>query len=241
MDLNKNNHINNIIFDMDGTLIHRLPRRVFFIQDYLAKHGIEMTETQSKEAGRWSHKFWEGVTTYDPNGDQGEENPWLQLWLDYLDHYTELLDLPRGSLDSLFETLAIKIEEERGVEQLMPGALEVLPVLAERGYRLGVLSNRHKPIQPVIEGHGLGEFFEVVRSSGELKAEKPSPEIFYRYLDIFGGKPKETLYVGDNYWLDGLGAKAAGLEPLLLDMYGWFEDFDIQTISHLDQLIIFLA
>ena len=229
--------IKNIIFDLDGTLVHRLPRRVFFIQNCLEDHGIIMNAAQQKAAGQWSHKFWENITTYDPNENSLNGNPWVQLWLDYLDHYTDILGLPKHSLDSLFQDLAVRIEEERGIEQVMAGALDVLPRLKSLGYRMGVLSNRHKPIAPVIENHGLSEFFDAVHSSGEMNAEKPDPEIFFRYLEVFGGTPGETLYVGDNYWLDGIGAKNAGIQPVLLDLYGWFDDFDIPTISHLKDLI----
>ncbi len=235
-----NLNIKNIIFDLDGTLVHRLPRRVFFIQDYLEDHGIMMNDEQQKAAGQWSHKFWENITIYDPNENSGGENPWVRLWLDYLDHYTEILSLPKHSLDSLFQDLAVKIEEQRGAEQVMDGALDVLSRLQSSGYRMGVLSNRHRPIAPVIEEHGLRKYFDAVHSSGELGAEKPDPEIFFRYLEVFGGIPAETLYVGDNYWLDGKGAINAGLQPVLLDLYGWFDDFEIPTIKCFQDLISYL-
>lgn len=236
-----NSHqLKNIIFDLDGTLVHRVPHRAAYIQEYLADHGVIMTKSQEIEAGHWSHRFWENVTRDEPDDDRDQGNPWVQFWRHYLDQYYRILGVGRQSLEPLMNNLALKLEEDRGEEQLIDGVVDVLPVLKEKGFRLGVLSNRYSSIRSVIEQFKLAKYFEVVFSAGELESEKPDREIFLRYLELFNGEPGETLYVGDNYWLDGLGAKNAGLHPLLLDLYGWYAGLDLPFITSFTDLIGFL-
>jgi FMN phosphatase YigB (HAD superfamily) len=47
----------------------------------------------------------------------------------------------------------------------------------------------------------------------------------------------ETVYVGDNYYADILGARRAGLQPVLYDPNLIFPDADCATIRSFDELI----
>ncbi len=234
-----NHHVKNIIFDLDGTLVHRVPHRAVYIQGFLADRGIQMTKPQEIEAGHWSHQFWENPTNYEPD-ENDPVNPWFHFWLGYLERYYEILNLGWETLEPLFNELALRLDEDQRDETLGDDVEDVLSLLQNKGFRLGVLSNRYRPVRPVIDQFGLSAFFEAVFSAGELDSEKPEREIFIRYLDIFNGKPSETLYVGDNYWLDGIGAQNAGLHPLLIDLYGWFESFEIPIITRFKDLIGYL-
>ena len=49
--------------------------------------------------------------------------------------------------------------------------------------------------------------------------------------------PDETVYVGDNYYADVVGARRAGLQPVLYDPHLIFPDADCITICSLDKLI----
>ena len=46
---------------------------------------------------------------------------------------------------------------------------------------------------------------------------KPDPRIFQLGLDAAGTTPGETVYVGDSYFVDVVGARAAGLGAVLFD------------------------
>jgi FMN phosphatase YigB (HAD superfamily) len=48
--------------------------------------------------------------------------------------------------------------------------------------------------------------------------------------------PKEAIYVGDNYYADVVGARRAGLQPVLYDPIGIFPDPDCATIKSFDEL-----
>ena len=48
--------------------------------------------------------------------------------------------------------------------------------------------------------------------------------------------PQEVVYVGDNYYADVVGARRAGLRPVLYDPLGIFPDPDCTTIKSFDEL-----
>jgi putative hydrolase of the HAD superfamily len=116
-------------------------------------------------------------------------------------------------------------------------ARKVLPELLDAGYLLAVISNRDKPFQETLESHGISEYFQFSLAGGEVDAFKPEPEIFIHALQRGGVTAKETIYVGDNYYADVIGARRAGLKPVLYDPIGLFPEADCETIKSFDELI----
>jgi FMN phosphatase YigB (HAD superfamily) len=108
--------------------------------------------------------------------------------------------------------------------QVLDGTAEGLRTLAQRGHRLGVISNadgtvaeqlgRHELCQV---GEGAGVEVEVVADSFVVGYAKPAPEIFHFALDVMGLRPSEALYIGDSVWSDVEGAESVGLTALHFD------------------------
>jgi HAD superfamily hydrolase (TIGR01509 family) len=96
------------------------------------------------------------------------------------------------------------------------GTRETLERLRAAGLRLGVVSNSDGRVDSALRAAGLRDCFEVVVDSALFGAEKPDPAIFRAALDALGVAPEETLYVGDLYEVDVLGARAAGIDAILL-------------------------
>ena len=82
----------------------------------------------------------------------------------------------------------------------------------------------------------LDGYFSVIRAAGELGTWKPNPQVFTPILEHFGFAPAEIVYVGDNYYADVIGARAAGLEPILYDPRGVFPDADCTRITSFEEL-----
>lgn len=233
--------IKNIIFDLDGTLVHVRPHRANYIRNFLEEKSIHMSEAQVRTAGRWSSAFWIDKASWElvPNWEDRDSR--LLFWRSYLEHYYKILDVPEGSLDALFAELAQLLVDDKREVFLMDDLNNVLRDLKASGYRMGVLSNRESPIAPVIEKYALADYFRCVYSAGELDSVKPDKIIFEKFLRIFGGEAHETMYVGDNYWLDGLGAKGAGLSPVIFDVFDWYDNIDMPRISTMSELVQYLA
>lgn len=97
---------------------------------------------------------------------------------------------------------------------------DVFPTLDElrsMGVRLGIVSNWDSRLPHVLQLHGLDGYFEAVAFSHDVGFEKPHPEIFRRALAKLGGNPREFLHVGDVASLDVEGARAAGIDAVLID------------------------
>jgi putative hydrolase of the HAD superfamily len=105
---------------------------------------------------------------------------------------------------------------------LFPDAHTTLEILQSRGLKLGILSNLPAKYVPdrykMIEEHNLTPFFSTIVLSGERGVSKPNPKIFTIALEELGvSDPKKVIYVGDTYVFDVVGARNAGLIPILLD------------------------
>jgi putative hydrolase of the HAD superfamily len=100
---------------------------------------------------------------------------------------------------------------------------ELPPALArarEAGLRLGVVSNSEGRLSSVLDRLGIGQYFEVVIDSHLEGVNKPDPEIFRRALVRMQLAAERSLYAGDIPEVDVLGARAAGMEGVVIDPLG---------------------
>lgn len=120
-----------------------------------------------------------------------------------------------------------------------PGVPEALADLRGRGYRLGVISNWDASARPLLARLGLEGFFEQVVVSCECGCEKPSRRIFEVALSAAGVDAGACLYVGDNYYVDTLGAREVGMSSVVVNRFGrrGIEELaDVPVISHVAEL-----
>lgn len=110
----------------------------------------------------------------------------------------------------------------------MPRIHEGLGLLVGLGMRLVVVSNSDGTVAQTLERTGLRVHFDVVVDSHLVGFEKPDPGIFRHALEQSGAAPERTLHVGDLYDADVVGARSAGVHPLLLDPYGDWPHVDCE-------------
>ena len=126
--------------------------------------------------------------------------------------------------------------------ELVPeGVVPALERLRARVPRLVVVSNANGRLHVVMERLGLARFFDVMLDSHLEGVEKPDPRLFEIALERAGGRPETTLHVGDFYWIDVQGARAAGLRAVLLDSAGLYPEADCPRIRSLAELPGLLA
>lgn len=99
-----------------------------------------------------------------------------------------------------------------------------LEALRSAGVRLATVSNWDSRLPRLLETLGLAHYFEVIGVSCLEGVEKPAPEFFQRILRRLGAAPRDALHVGDVPELDLAGARAAGVDALLVDRRGRFGD-----------------
>ncbi|MHA1614052.1 MAG: HAD family hydrolase [Candidatus Thorarchaeota archaeon] len=89
-----------------------------------------------------------------------------------------------------------------------PGVPELLSNLEGRGIRQGILTNGFVGNSRVIlDNSKLRHHFKAIVDCGDVQAYKPMPELFERTLALLDAIPSETLFVGDEYYADMVGAK----------------------------------
>lgn len=120
-----------------------------------------------------------------------------------------------------------------------PDAPGPLAALAERGLRLGVITNGDARQQRAkIERIGLADRLTYLVTSGETGAAKPHPEIFRVACAGLALPARDVVYVGDRLDIDARGAASAGLAGVWLDRSAEPvpDDLDVPRITSLDEL-----
>lgn len=230
------NGIKAIFFDLDGTLRHSLPAGGDVFTDYVMTLGLQVNDEARLRAMRWEHLYW--ASSVDLRDDllahSGEtENFWIE--------YSRRRLIALGAAPEWAVEFAADVSKHMGEfyrpESIVPEDVRrVLPQLKQAGYILAVVSNRDKPFQDLLHELGIGEFFDFSLAAGEVNTYKPEPGVFEHALQRVNLLPEAAIYVGDNYYADVVGARRAGLRPVLYDPRGVFPDPDCTTIKSFDEL-----
>ena len=124
--------------------------------------------------------------------------------------------VPSHRLGEVRQCLARMHQERHLWSSVAERSAEALGRLQQAGLRLGVVSNSDGRVEQALAAAGLRKYFDVVVDSALVGVEKPDPRIFQAALKALNVKPEEALYVGDLYHVDVVGARAAGIEAVLL-------------------------
>jgi putative hydrolase of the HAD superfamily len=113
----------------------------------------------------------------------------------------------------------------------------VLRALRDRGTRLVVVSNWDVSLHDVLEQTGLAPLIDAVVTSAEFGAAKPDPAIFAHALELAGARATDAVHAGDDVEADVHGARAAGIEPVLVARDGEPGPEGVRRIPTLEGLI----
>jgi HAD superfamily hydrolase (TIGR01549 family) len=101
--------------------------------------------------------------------------------------------------------------------RLYPDVIPTLKRLRAHGLQLGVISDWGIGLGLILRHHDLIEYFDFAVISAVVRHSKPDPVLFQTALTRANAIPDYAIHVGDAYLLDVLGARAAGITPVLLD------------------------
>lgn len=138
--------------------------------------------------------------------------------------YLELLFLLAGvaesDLPAVREALRLMHAERHLWSGMHPGTPAALDQLRAAGVPLAVVSNSDGRVEAALMAAGIRDRFDVVVDSALVGVEKPDPAIFGHALTALGVTAAEAIYVGDIFEVDVVGARAAGLDVVLVDPDG---------------------
>ena len=116
-------------------------------------------------------------------------------------------------LEYAYATAAISI-----LPAVVTGAREVLSGVKSLGFRTGLISNTGRTpgyaLREILEELELAPDLDAMVFSDEHGACKPRPSIFEELRDVLGVDYNEMLFVGDNLYVDVLGAKRCGMRAV---------------------------
>ena len=156
----------------------------------------------------------------------------------YFNNVLDSAGVPRGPARdaALAEVYAYHMEHNLW-EQVPDDVLPALERLREAGLTLAVASNANGVLERCLDRLDLTRYFDVVCDSALEGVEKPDPRFFRLLLERTRARAETTLHVGDLYHVDVLGARSAGLRPLLLDRDNLYSGFDAERVTSLHEVV----
>ena len=149
--------------------------------------------------------------------------------------YTHLLQ-QLGALDvashGVRDALVENTQNSANWDQIVPGTRDALERL-RREYAIAVISNADGKIDAVLRRCGIADCFASVTDSGNVGHEKPHPAIFEAALRAMKAPAAESLYVGDVYSIDYVGARNAGMQAVLFDVAGAYREREYPRVESL--------
>jgi HAD superfamily hydrolase (TIGR01549 family) len=118
---------------------------------------------------------------------------------------------------------------------------DTLKDLKTRGLKLGLLTNLQSEVNSMCRELGIAEYLDFTVTSAEVGADKPQPPIFLKALQLAHVNAAEAIHVGDQYQNDVLGARRAGISPILLDRADYYAEITdclrIRSLTEVNQYV----
>jgi putative hydrolase of the HAD superfamily len=231
--------IKAVFFDLYHTLVRYEPPREELQAKALGEFGIGVSPEVLRRPLVIADEFiYQEIARSSLSQRSKEEQ--MALWAQY-----ERVLLKEAGVEADEQLILGLLGKMRQFDMKLVLFDDVMPILTDlkdRGLTLGLISNIDHDITPLLNELGLKSLLQVVVTSQDVGFNKPQPEIFREALKQAGVRSSEAIYVGDQYQVDVVGAKKAGMEGVLLDRGSYFTEIDdCPRIQSLTQLVAYLS
>jgi putative hydrolase of the HAD superfamily len=216
-----------LFFDVGNTLL--FPNRKRMLQ---ALHERQMFPSDEllREVERQTKREFDSLLANNSSVDHG-------FWHIYYSRLLEKLQLP----DEMVRVdLVSRTRVSANWCEIRPGTRDALRRLSKR-YRLAVISNADGKIADVLARCGIADCFETITDSGIVGKEKPHPSIFEAAVNSLGVSANQSIYIGDVYSVDYLGATRFGMQSVLFDIAGAYREQSLPRVESLEELELHLG
>ncbi len=220
--------IQTVFLDAGGVLVNPNWTRV---SETLGTHGVVVSAAALQAAEPRAKKRLDTGDTIRATNDQ--QRGWTYFNLVLTEAGVALSDTTAAALAELH----VYHQRDNLWESVPDDVRPALASLRAQRLQLVVLSNANGTLHRVFARLGLTPAFDAVFDSYDEGIEKPDPRFFERALELTGADAGTTIHVGDLYHVDVVGARAAGLTPVLLDAGGLYPDADCLRVGSLTDLV----
>jgi HAD superfamily hydrolase (TIGR01549 family) len=229
--------ITTLLFDLDGTLIHHHPSSLDVLFTILDQRGFPLLLSAHRDTLKFIFRYW--ANSEELQGDLGRFGEFTEeFWLHYLKRKMWAAGLTEAQTSLIAEEVQAEFNDLYHPETIVPEeVIPTLKALRRKGYKMGLVSNRSSSVDQEIQELGFDAFFDFYFTSGDVQIWKPDPGVFEHALFLAESSPEVTAYIGDNYYTDVIGARNAGLYPILYDPRNIFPDAGCQVITNISHLI----
>jgi putative hydrolase of the HAD superfamily len=234
--------IRTIFFDVGMTLVHPYPSVPAVVQSICAREGIEISLDDIEDRLPIAESYFFGAH-HVQRGTWADNDAITLAWHEYF------IRLIRPSVatddDETLERCVRAIIDAFDRHHTWQPYNDVLPTLtALHGrYRLGMISDWSIGLGAIVRELGLTPFFDVLVVSATSRHNKPDPHLFETALQRADALGEYSIYVGDSYVQDILGARTVGIHPILIDRERSIDEYtaDCLVIHSLHELVEILA
>ena len=182
-----------VIFDMDGSLVDSMWIWPEVDRIYMGKYGLEQPADfhkaiEGKSYTETAQYFVDTFRTLHRTVDQVKEE-WKEMTME------------------LYSTRVLP----------KPGAVDFLKAMHERGVLLGIATSNDRSLaEAALKAQGIFGYFDSVRTSCEVAAGKPAPDVYLKVAEDLRVEPSACLVFEDVP--NGIRAgKNAGMEVCAVD------------------------
>jgi len=219
--------IETVFLDAGGVLVFPNWTRV---SDALARRDIAVTPDALARAEFRAKRRLDLGETISATDDS--QRGWL-----YFNLTLEEAGIPRtAATDDALAELRTYHGQENLWESVPENVVPTLVQLRALRLKLVVVSNANGRLRHLFDRLGLTGLVDVLFDSFEEGVEKPDPRLFQIALARAGAQRESTVHVGDLYHVDVVGARAAGLHAVLLDIAGLYDGCDCPRIRTFSEL-----
>jgi HAD superfamily hydrolase (TIGR01549 family) len=224
--------LRTVFLDAGGVLMFPNWHR---ISDALARQGVTVTANALSRAEPHARRLLDDGRTIVTTTDASRG------WL-FFDLILEQAGIARSPLTAAALTEMHAYHQANNLWELVPGEVQpALTALRNRGLTLVVVSNANGTLRAHMGRLGLDRLVHIVLDSCEEGVEKPDPRFFEIALARAASDRASTVHIGDFYQVDVVGARAAGIRPVLLDQANLRPDADCPRVNSLQEFATRIA
>lgn len=220
-------HLETLFLDAGGVLVFPNWTRV---ADTVRRHGLTVSaDALAAAEPRIKYDIDQGIRHGNATDSQ-------RAWM-YMEMVLEKAGVTPGEASAAAVRELRAYHGEYNLWESVPGDVApALERLSGLGLKLVVVSNANGVLHHAFDRLGLTRHFHCICDSFLEGVEKPDPAFFRIALDRAGAVPETTMHVGDLFYVDVAGARASGIQPMLIDPFGLYQGYDVDRVRTLAEL-----